>query len=275
MLQAETFAGAKVEVGIAPIQMPTKNMQFLFGSHMDSSSFQDGSESSFMINVMNDSTVMIGKIDTHLGLFGRANFNITDNISGSYVMQFAPQETIAVMDLDYSGKDFTSRAKYMHSSQGETLSANYLQSITPYTALGIEAMHTIDQNTILALTGRYAYFWNKKKAGDIATLQLDERCILTTNYTHKVDDHLSYATELVVVPPRVMADGLFIPDTILQVGARWQHATFRFQCSQKSNGELTSVLDSMLAPGMQMQLSGTLNHFTHESKFGVGLRVGG
>lgn len=276
ILRAEPFSGAKAEISVVPIQLPAKQMQFMFSTHMDPSSYRDKRENTVLVNVQNETMMLLGKLDSHLGLFGRAIFPLSEKLAFSYMMQFA-EESHVVCDLIYSGKDFTGGAKYMFAPNGHTLGANYFQSVTPCCALGVELNNTIDQGAVLAFTGRYAHFWNKTKKGDIATFQLDERGILMGNYTHKLDEHLSLSTEMTILPPRQMNEGGFpVPETVVQVGALYKgYNCFKYQGSFKTSGDVTSILDYMIVPSVTLQLSGVLNHFTDDSKFGIGLRVGG
>lgn len=276
VLRAEPFSGLKAEISVAPIQLPAKQMQVMLSTHLDPSSYRDKAENSILVNVQNETMVLLGKFDSHLGLFGRAIFPLSDSLAFSYMMQFA-EDSHVVGDLIYSGKDFTAGTKYMFAPNGHTFGANYFQSVTPCCALGVELNNTIDQGAVLAFTGRYAHFWNKTKKGDIATFQLDERGVLMGNYTHKLDEHLSLSTEMTILPPRQMQEGQFpVPETVVQVGALYKgYNTFKYQGSFKTSGDVTSLLDYMIVPSVTLQLSGVLNHFTDDSKFGIGLRIGG
>jgi len=274
VLNADVFQGAKFDLGYCPVAQQTKQIGFNFNTHLDPQTHQNGAQLNYMINVQNQNTHMLGRLDNSMGLFGRAQTSLTDNTTAVWTMQFGEQEC-AILECDYTGgKDWTTKAKYMKSPNGHNLEGSYFQSITPSLALGIDCAHTLDTATVLTMTGRYKNFWNKKTKGDVATVQLNTMGIIVGNFTHKVDDHVSLATEMTMFPPRGRSEGMPIPETMVQTGIQYKQNTFRYQANFKTTGEVSAILDYYMQPTICFSLSGVLNHSNNDNKFGMGLRFG-
>lgn len=277
-LAAEAFAGARVDFSYTPVQKQSKVMAFQLGTHLDPSLFrEDGSELTFMANVQNGKTLIVGRLDNKFCLFGRAQTNLTDNIQYSHVLQVSQEDTMLSCDLDYTGKDFTSRAKYVKYPGKHSVGCNYFQSVTPTTALGMELLHTLGTDTAMMAMARHQHLFNKKKEGDITTVQLDTRGAMVTNYTRKLSDNLALCSELTVrMDPRggLGLKNVLASEAVVHIGAAYKYNGFRFQGSLKTSGDVVSVLDVMLAPAVCLKFSGVLNQFSNQSQFGVGLQIG-
>jgi hypothetical protein len=281
-LQAEAFGGAKVDLSFTPVQkMPLKVMGFQIGTHMDPTMFRDGAEVTYLVNVQRGKTTMVGRLDNKFNLFGRAATNITDNCQYVHTIQVGPEDTYLQCDVHYDGKDYTSGAKYVKQPGSKHVTGvNYFQSVTPNAALGIELVHTVGSSTAMVFSGRYAHLFNKKKEGDVYTLSVDSRGAATGNYTRKLNDNVSLCSELTLTNPVRGANTMGFNhmlngDATAQIGARYSYNGFRYQGSLKTTGDVVSCLDVAMAPILLLRFSGTLNHFTNDSKFGIGLSMGG
>lgn len=63
-------------------------------------------------------------------------------------------------------------------------------------------------------------------------------------------------------------------DAVASIGYDYTFRTSRLRGTVDSNGKVAAFLEEMLGPGVKLLLSGEVDHFRQDHKFGFGLSVG-
>ena len=90
--------------------------------------------------------------------------------------------------------------------------------------------------------------------------------MLSLSYTHKVADTLTLATDFMW--------NWNARDATASVGYDYSFRTSRVRGKIDSDGKLGVLLEEKLQPGITFCLSGEVDHFKKDHKFGVGFTLG-
>merc|ERR1712130_265562 len=231
--------------------------------------------------------LMLGKDSAFSGklskgsIEGRLNhcFNKNFSISSS----FLNTNVFSQLSLEkhMKGKDFTLSLGYEmhHRDQTEQqVSVSYLQSIAPKYSAGCKCVHALNQLTDVQFLGQYKNLKGKnyEKEGNIVTMTVapnfeNSRANMSVGYTKMLKPGLLIVSELSVAqrPGADTAAKSYRSQCV--AGVKYQSNTFIYHCAFESSGTVSANLLQVFAIGPQLILSGTMNHMTNQSTFGVGL----
>lgn len=90
---------------------------------------------------------------------------------------------------------------------------------------------------------------------------------MSLTYHQKVNETASVAADF-------LANATMPREAIASLGYDYQFKTSRLRGSVDSNGKVAALLEEMLGPGLRLLVSGELDHWRGDHKFGIGLTVG-
>ena len=174
------------------------------------------------------------------------------------------------LEQDYVGADFTAAAKAMNPSILEggltgIFVADYLQSITPRLALGLNAVWqraAMNQgpDTMVSYAAKY-------KGDDwIGTAQLAPVAgSLRVSYWRRLADKVEagVALDLAAAPGMALGPGMMTPprrEGTATVGAKYDFRASTFRAQVDSTGKVSCLLDKRIAPAVQVTFSGEIDH---------------
>jgi mitochondrial import receptor subunit TOM40 len=173
------------------------------------------------------------------------------------------------IEQDYQGADFTASAKAMNPSILEggvtgIFVGDYLQSITPRLALGLNAVWqraAINQGpeTMISYAAKY-------KGDDwITTAQLATMGTLRLSYWRRLADKVEagVALDLAAAPGMALGPGMVTPprrEGTATVGAKYDFRASSFRAQVDSTGKVSCLLDKRIAPAVQVTFSGEIDH---------------
>jgi mitochondrial import receptor subunit TOM40 len=173
------------------------------------------------------------------------------------------------VEQDYTGADFTASAKAMNPSILEggitgIFVGDYLQSITPRLALGLNAVWqraAMNQGpeTMISYAARY-------KGDDwIGTAQLATLGTLRLSYWRRLAEKVEagVAVELAAAPGMALGPGVMTPmrkEGTATVGAKYDFRASTFRAQVDSQGKVSCLLDKRIAPAVQVTFSGEIDH---------------
>jgi mitochondrial import receptor subunit TOM40 len=174
------------------------------------------------------------------------------------------------IEQDYQGADFTAAAKAMNPSILEggltgIFVADYLQSITPRLALGLNAVWqraAMNQgpDTMVSYAAKY-------KGDDwIGTAQLAAQAgSLRLSYWRRLADKVEagVALDLAAAPGMALGPGMMTPprrEGTATVGAKYDFRASTFRAQVDSTGKVSCLLDKRIAPAVQVTFSGEIDH---------------
>lgn len=214
----------------------------------------------FGANVINERYMLLGRIATDGRLSGRVKYDFADWLSSKFHCQLSgdPNQTQLMMDTDVRGADWNAQLKLGHPS---FLGLNYFQSITPKLSLGGEFFWL--QSNLKSGVGFAA-----RHSGDkhVATMQVATTGILSLQYSHKVNEKVTLAT-----------------DFLWHFATREVTATLGYDCILRqcrirgkadTNGVVSTYLEERFSPGINFVLSAELDHWNANYKFGFGVVAG-
>jgi mitochondrial import receptor subunit TOM40 len=173
------------------------------------------------------------------------------------------------IEQDYQGADFTASAKAMNPSILEggvtgIFVGDYLQSITPRLALGLNAVWqraAMNQGpeTMISYAARY-------KGDDwIGTAQLATLGTLRLSYWRRLAEKVEagVALDLAAAPGMALGPGVMTPprrEGTATVGAKYDFRASSFRAQVDSQGKVSCLLDKRIAPAVQVTFSGEIDH---------------
>jgi len=281
VLEIQTFIGARFTVGKSifnePIGMmspqamkksePVKRLILTSNVWMGAPQLAEGSVVDFSANCqLGNKHILMASMASGNRVTGKYVYNHTTNAAlktNFQIIPDSPQYSSLSWDVDYKGQDFCAGANYTY---GGIYGMSYLQSITPSTCLGIQAIHQWPR-TIIMGAGRYRNMSHNGKKGDIITGSVDNgRGVVTTSYTRKVSDTLSLASEY------QFSSGS--KESLTQVGAKYTYQTFMYSANIDSSGRVAATIDLMVTEQMRLSFSGLILHGTKDAGFGFGMSLG-
>lgn len=192
---------------------------------------------------------------------GRVFINHTPALTSKIIADVGPQpdSSKGSWDLDYRGTDSCSQLKF---ANGGIVAVSYLQSVTPWLALGGEGFYQA-QSGFSAITAAAKYSWNR----DNASVSIASYGPFIASYVHRINPRVAFATEL-----------------FIDARTRDSHATFGYRFDLKSAtvighvdsaGKVAATLEERINPALSLILSGELDHAKQDYKFGFGVNIGG
>ncbi len=217
---------------------------------------------------------MQGNIDNDGQLSANANYRWTPSFVTKTNAQIAPGpgQALLQLDNDYTGKDFTASLKALNPSILEggltgIYVASYLQSITPRTAVGLEAVW---QRSAMNAGPETAVSYCAKYTGAdwIASAQLQAQGALNTTYWRRITERVEAGVDLNLTflgAGRGRGGGLMggrmSKEGVATVGAKYDFRQSTFRAQLDSSGRLSCLLEKRIAPTVQVTFAGDIDHF--------------
>lgn len=257
ILSPDIFDGARFEFNKTLTQKFQLNHNITLGSSQVPSAYEFGA------TFGDESVLLRGRSDVS----GRVNGLVHAQMSDSLLLRLQTQmnpDSLAASSCearaDYKGRDFATGAAYV--AGGLTL-AHYMQSITPNIAVGGEGFYHLHKPLKGASLAARAV-WGPKDE-HVATFKAGSFGQGELSYTRRVSDKVGLATELMYCHNQMCTFGLGYE-------FRLRQATFKGVI--QSDTTCSAVLEERVSAGVNLLLSGQLNHKKKEYKFGFGLAIG-
>ena len=305
LLALDNFEGARFEFN------KTMTQKFALLHNVSLAAGQPGSYE-FGAHVGDEKTLLASRIDMAGRLTGRVNTQLGDSIGLRLQAQVSPesqgQPNSFRADLDFKGGDFFGGGYFMG---GGLVGASYLQSVSPGLAVGAEGFLHTGNRKVRGGSGAARYTWGGKgehvlalKAGSFGQGNMAEvaysrkvrhtpampsvcprlsphahrspsdctrlshvcHCLCCLGCLAQVSEKVALATEMQYYHNQLCTFGL---------GYQFNLRTAVFKGHIASDTTCSAVLEEHIQPGINLILSGQLNHKKNDYKFGVGLNVGG
>jgi len=219
----------------------------------------------FGANFGDERVLLASRIDLAGRLSGRLNASLSDSWLMRLQTQIQPEggNTIKA-DVDYKGGDFCAGA---YGIGGGLLGASYMQSVTEGLALGAEGFFHTMKSQVRGGAGAMRYVWGGK-GENVATAKVGTfgNGAVELAYQRKVSEKVALATEMQYYHNQFCQFGL---------GYEFKLRSSVFKGLIQSDTTCSAVLEERIQPGINLLLSGQLNHKKKDYKFGVGLTIGG
>lgn len=174
---------------------------------------------------------------------------------------------MAQLESEYTGSDFTLNVKALNPSYLEggltgIFVGQYMQSLTPRLALGLEAMWqrqalSVPPDAALAYCGKY-------KAEDwVATAQLSASGGLNTTYWRRLSEKVQAGVDmsLSLAPgPGGMMGGPMQKEGVTTFGAKYDFRMSTFRAQLDSKGKLSCLLEKRVAGPVMMTVGADVDH---------------
>ncbi|KAI5307614.1 translocase of outer mitochondrial membrane [Ascosphaera atra] len=241
-------------VGAQGGQLPPYAFSSMFGS---SKVFMQG-------NIGSDGALAaVGNYRWNSALVTKLNTQIMGG-TGQGVMQ---------LDNDYTGSDFTLSIKALNPSFLEGVPTGiyigqYLQSITPNLALGLEAMYQ-RQSGLARPESALSYNARYKGADWIATAQLQAQGAINATFWKKLSEKVQAGVDmnLQLVPGNAMM-GIKKEGTTA-VGAKYEFRASTFRAQIDSSGKIGVLMEKQIAPPIGLTFSGEVDQVKQTAKMGL------
>ena len=216
-----------------------------------------------------------GNIDDQGALSASFNWRWSNAFITKSRFQIAPGATgqdMAQFENEYLGNDFTATLKALNPSCLEggltgIFIGQYLQSVTPKLALGLEAVWqraglTQGPDTAVSYVARY------KAENFIASAQLQAQGALNASYWQRLSDKVQAGVDMTlsVAPSGAMMGGL-TKEGITTFGAKYDFRMSTFRAQIDSKGKLSCLLEKRVAAPVMMTFAADVDHFTVRDLF--------
>ncbi|QSL65481.1 hypothetical protein MERGE_002793 [Pneumocystis wakefieldiae] len=223
-----------------------------------------------------------GNMDSDGQLSMRLNCQWTPSMASKIQMQLTSVsgQSVAQFEHDYQGSDTSINVKYMNPSfldNGLTgiIVANFLQTITPKLALGIEGVlqkppsAAGPEDTMLSYVGRYV------EKDWIATAQIATQGIYSFTYWRRLSPKVQVGAEcqLVAASPDMTPLGVVKKEGITAIGARYEFMNSVFRGQIDTTGKVSCLLERRLANTLMFTFCGELDHSKSSINVGVGITL--
>jgi len=260
LLGLDNFEGARFEFN------RTMTQKFALLHNVSLAAGQPGSYE-FGAHVGDERTLLASRIDMAGRLTGRLNMQLTDAVGVRLQAQVAPeaQGNSFRADVDYKGGDFFGGGYYMAAQN--LVGASYLQSLSDKLSIGTEGFMHMQNRKVRGGSGAARYIWGGKGENVlVAKIGTFGNGMAEIAYSRKVSEKVSLATEMQYYHSQLCHFG---------VGYEFKLRTAVFKGHVASDTTCSAVLEEHIQPGINLVLSGQLNHKKKDYKFGVGLTIGG
>lgn len=260
VLSPDVFEGARFEFN------KTLTQKFALLHNVSLASGQPGTYE-FGAHLGDDRMLLASRIDMAGRLNGRLNAQLTDATLVRLQAAVAPESqgsNTFKADVDYKGGDFCMGGYFMG---GGLLGASYLQSVSSGLAIGCEGFYHTLNKKVRGGAGAARYVWGAK-GENVATAKVGTfgNGAVELAYQRKVSEKVALATEMQYYHNQFCQFGL---------GYEFKLRTAVFKGLIQSDTTCSAVLEEHIQPGINLVLSGQLNHKKQDYKFGCGLTIGG
>jgi len=258
VLSPDLFEGARFEFN------KTLTSKFALLHNVTLAAGQPGAYE-FGANFGDERVLLASRVDLQGRLNGRLNAQLSDSMLVRMQAQAAPeqyQSNSFKADVDYKGGSFCAGAYVIG---GGLLGASYLQSVSEGLAIGGECFYHSLNRRVRGGAGALRYMWGGK-GENVATAKVGSFGNVELAYQRKVSEKVALATEMQYYHNQFCQFGL---------GYEFKLRTAVFKGLVQSDTTCSAVLEEHIQPGINLTLSGQLNHKKKDYKFGVGLAVGG
>lgn len=213
---------------------------------------------------------MQGNIDNEGQLSTRFNFRWSPAFTTKTQIQIAPgNQAMVQFDNEYVGDDFTASLKTLNPSAidgGLTgiFIGQYLQSVTPSLALGLEGIYqrqALNQGPETALS----YVAKYKGSDWIASARLDALGAVSTSYWRRLTDKVEAGVDLNLQFAGLSGAGLMggsvRKEGVTTVGAKYDFRMSTFRAQVDSTGKLSCLLEKRIAAPVSLTFAADLDHF--------------
>ena len=170
------------------------------------------------------------------------------------------------LEAEYGGRDWVATAKAVNANplEGSIVGvANYLQNLTESIAVGGEFTYQLGGGQEVSVITYGARYRTAEVAASLTVAP--SQAVVNASYYQKLNKKSIVAADFEI-------DGRQ-GDTSANLGYHYvfNEASFRGQISSK--GVVTAMLEKPLNPSMALLLSGQIDHWNGDSKFGIGFMV--
>lgn len=213
-----------------------------------------------------------GNVDEQGALSASFNWRWSDAFVTKSRFQIAPGggsmgQDMAQFENEYTGADFTATLKALNPSfldGGLTgiFIGQYLQSVTPKLALGLEAVYqrvglTQAPDTAVSYVARY------KSDNWIASAQLQAQGALNASYWQRISDKVQAGVDMTLsVNPGAAMMGGPQKDGTTTFGAKYDFRMSTFRAQIDSKGKLSCLLEKRVAAPVMMTFAADVDHVT-------------
>lgn len=217
---------------------------------------------------------MQGNIDNDGNLSTRFNWRWSPAlVSKTQFSIGSAGQDMAQWESEYTGSDFTLNVKALNPSYLEggltgIYVGQYMQSITPRLALGLEAMwqrQGLSQppDAALAYCGKY------KTEDWIGTAQISASGGLNTTYWRKLSDKVQAGVDMslsLAGGAGMMMGGPMQKEGVTTFGAKYDFRMSTFRAQLDSKGKLSCLLEKRVAAPVMMTVGVDVDHSTVSSR---------
>ncbi|KAJ4306584.1 translocase of outer mitochondrial membrane [Collariella sp. IMI 366227] len=210
-----------------------------------------------------------GSIDDQCALSAAFNWRLPPGATGQDMAQF---------ENEYIGSDFTATLKALNPSILEggltgIFIGQYLQSVTPKLALGLEAVWqrtglSQGPDTAVSYVGRY------KTDNWIASAQLQAQGALNASFWQRLSDKVQAGVDMTlsVAPGNPMMGGIQ-KEGVTTFGAKYDFRMSTFRAQIDTKGKLSCLLEKRVAAPVMMTFAADVDHMTQQAKIGMGISI--
>lgn len=211
-----------------------------------------------------------GNIDDQGSLSAVFNWRWNNSLVTKSRIQIVPSsvgQDMAQFENEYLGRDFTASVKAINPSFLEggltgIFIGQYLQSVTPKLALGLEAFWqrvglTQGPDAAVSYLARY------KSENFIASAQLQAQGVLSASYWQRLSDKVQAGVDMTLsAAPSPTMMGAPVKDGITTFGAKYDFRMSTFRAQIDSKGKLSCLLEKRVAAPVMMTFAADVDHLT-------------
>eukprot|EP01133_Synstelium_polycarpum_P007027 gene7027-8169_t len=250
----ESFDGFKCEIQ----GLGMKQFQFSHSFHLGSS---EEIPKYALTTVYMDEKTAVAKIDSEGKVFARFASQFTNNLSYMSTINVGKElQPMFAGEVDYKRRTATASAKY--DMQGN-LTVNILQQLTKRISAGLEYLN-VKQQGVSLYTGAARY---NLPGGHSYALTVNNYAQLGAFYSFK-KSNLELASQLEFAPSQ---SGNW--QSKLSAGMRYYFRKQIFKLRVDTEGTVLGMYEENLTPQVKVCFCSTLNYFSSDFKFGIGLQL--
>ncbi|KAJ3438429.1 import receptor subunit tom40 [Anaeramoeba flamelloides] len=205
---------------------------------------------------------LLGDIDQKGYLSARYFQQTTPKLLTTLYAELSPEpKSAAGMDLEYYGKDYTTRLRLLSN---KLISLSYLQTLHhPNLYSGLEFTYAgLEKKTYLRSSTKYY------KNNDILSLEITNQPYkhFGLYYTKKITNRIGIATDFIYNIDKGISHS--------SSGIRYDLRKSRFSTIVHSSGSISSSYEELYHPLASLKVSGEVNYQTSNYFFGLKLRFG-
>jgi len=260
VLSPDVFEGARFEFNKSLTQ------KFALLHNVTLASGQPGAYE-FGAHVGDERTLLASRVDMQGRLNGRVQSQVNDQLLVRVQATVAPEALASntfKADVDYKGGDFCMGGYFMG---GGLLGGSYMQSLTEGLSVGAECFYHTLNRKVRGGAGVARYVWGGN-GENVATAKVGTfgNGAVEMAYQRKVSEKVALATEMQYYHNQFCQYGL---------GYEFKLRNAIFKGLISSDTTCSAVIEEHIQPGINLVLSGQLNHKKGDHKFGCGLTIGG